>query len=211
MRIKILVMVAATAVLAGCGVLPGPLGGGGEEKQAVSQQRTASEEQAEKELATAPAEDAPTTATAPAADPQTAPAEELRAIASRKVAHGGSNLRVDITGLRRQGKIATLTWTIANLDERNESWYVGSRLSSATLDFTVSGVKLIDPVNGKRYLVARNGTGEDAECVCSPSNETIKGGSSLELYAVYGAPPADVTKVNIEFPDLGVFTDVPIS
>jgi hypothetical protein len=88
---------------------------------------------------------------------------------------------------------------------------VGSRLGTATLDFTVSGVSLIDPVNGRRYRVARNGTGEDAKCVCSKANETIKGGSSLELYAVYGAPPADVTKVNVEIPNLGVFADVPIS
>ncbi|MEU4549494.1 hypothetical protein [Nonomuraea dietziae] len=38
-----------------------------------------------------------------------------------------------------------------------------------------------------------------------------KGGSALEMYAVYGAPPADVSTVTVEIPNLGVFPDVPIS
>jgi hypothetical protein len=197
--------VVLAAVLTGCGILPDRQGGGGEERQPASQSQAVSQSQTVPQ----PQTEEPATATAEA---QTAaPAEELAAIAGRKVSHGGSNLRVDITGLRRQGKIATLTWTVANLDERTDTWYLGSRLSSAGLDITVSGVSLIDPINGRRYRVARNGTGEDAKCVCSNGSETIKGGSSLELYAVYGAPPADVTKVNVEFPNLGVFADVPIS
>jgi hypothetical protein len=186
-------------VLTGCGMLPGqPSGGGGEEKQGVSQK----------------AEEAPTTAPAdpaPAGNQTAAAAEELKAIASRKVAHNDSNLRVDITGLKRQGKIATLTWTVANLDTPTDDWYVGANLGTGALDVTVAGVTLIDPVNGRRYRVARNGTGEDAKCVCSGVNTRIKGGGSLEMYAVYGAPPPDITKVNVEFPDLGVFTDVPVS
>ncbi|WP_245878820.1 hypothetical protein [Streptosporangium subroseum] len=194
--------VVLVAVLTGCGILPDRQGGGGEERQAASQSQAVSPPQAVPQ---------PQTEEPAAMVKVTAAAEELGAIASRKVSHGGSNLRVDITGLRRQGKIATLTWTVANLDERTDTWYLGSRLSSAGLDITVSGVSLIDPVNGRRYRVARNGTDEDAKCVCSNGSETIKGGSSLELYAVYGAPPADVTKVNVEFPNLGVFTDVPIS
>ncbi|MEV6864086.1 hypothetical protein AB0M44_24145 [Streptosporangium subroseum] len=199
MRTKILFLVTAAAMLAGCGVLPGPLGGGGEERQVASEPQTASQKQTE-----APA-------AAPSEAQTTATAEELTAIASRKVTHNDSNLRVDITGLKRQSKIATLTWTITNLDEAPADWYVGNNLGSQTLDWTVSGVTLIDSVNGRRYRVARNGTGEDADCVCSRVNVRIKGGGSLEMYAVYGAPPADVTKVNVELPNLGVFTDVPVS
>ncbi|WP_405143188.1 hypothetical protein OG589_37405 [Sphaerisporangium sp. NBC_01403] len=206
MRIKMLSLVAAAAMLAGCGMLPGQQAGGGEEKQSASQTKTKADEPT---TAPAPTEVQPM-ATATEEQPAAA-TEELSAIASRKVAHDGSGLRIDITGLKRQGKIATLTWTVNNVDTDNGDWYVGAKLGAATLDFTVGGVTLIDPVNGRRYRVARNGTGEDAKCVCSRVNERIKSGESLEMYAVYGAPPADVTKVNIEFPDLGVFTDVPIS
>ncbi|WP_371782354.1 hypothetical protein [Streptosporangium subroseum] len=189
--------VVLAAALTGCGILPDRQGGGGEERQAASQSQTVSQSQTE-EPATAEAQ-------------TSAAAEELRAIASRKVANDESNLRIDITGLKRQGKIATLTWTVANLDTAPDDWYVGNKLGSATLDWTVSGVTLIDSVNGRRYRVARNGTDEKAACVCSRVNVRIKGGGSLEMYAVYGAPPPDITKVNVEFPNLGVFTDVPVS
>lgn len=193
MRTTIALLAVATAALTGCGMLPQAQAGGGQEKQAV-----------ETTTAPAPVEEK-------VEDNAEVPTEELQAIASRKVSHDGTSLRVDITSLKRQGKIATLTWTLTNLDEGPGSWYVGTKLGSRTLDWTVSGVTLIDPVNGKRYRVARNGTDEEAKCVCSRVNEHIKSGDALEMYAVYGAPPADVTKVNVELPDLGVFTDVSIS
>lgn len=195
MRTTIALLAVATAALTGCGMLPQAQAGGGQEKQAAETTPPAAVE----------------TTTAPVEERAEAPTEELQAIASRKVSHDGTSLRVDITSLKRQGKIATLTWTLTNLDEGPGSWYVGTKLGSRTLDWTVSGVTLIDPVNGKRYRVARNGTDEEAKCVCSKVNEHIKSGDSLEMYAVYGAPPADVTKVNVELPDLGVFTDVSIS
>ncbi|MEU7896981.1 hypothetical protein AB0B45_29470 [Nonomuraea sp. NPDC049152] len=185
--------------LTGCGMLPNQLAsGGGEEKQPVATKAT--QEPAAEQSATEP--------------PAAAQTEELKAIASRKVKHDESELRIDITSLKRQGKIATLTWTVSNLapsDAAGDDWYVGANLGNDTLDWTVAGVTLIDPVNGKRYRVARKGTGENADCVCSRVNQRIKGGGSLEMYAVYGAPPADVTKLTVEFPDLGVFTDVPVS
>ncbi|MFE0147040.1 hypothetical protein ACFWY5_07850 [Nonomuraea sp. NPDC059007] len=191
MRNKLALLLVLPA-LASCGMLPGQdrQGTGGEEKQAAAQQPT------------------PSATPTPTGEP--ASAGELTAITSRKIKHDDNTLRIDLTQLKRSGKIVTLTWTVTNLNT-DGSWYVGANLGSDVLDYTTSAVSLIDPVNGKRYRVARNGAGEDAACVCSRVNQHLKPGGGLEMYAVYGAPPADITKVNVEMADLGVFNDVPVS
>ncbi|MFI9839370.1 hypothetical protein ACIHFD_20215 [Nonomuraea sp. NPDC051941] len=194
MRKTIALAVAAVA-LAGCGALPGrQAGGGGEEKQPQTVAETTTEP--------------PATAEATEAPPQ-----ETRAIASREadVSAGGQHgkARADILGLKRQGRTLSLNWSITALDGKVN---VHNGLGTATLDFTVSAVSLIDPVNAKRYRVARNGTGQDAKCVCSGTQgQFLEKGQTSTLYAVFAAPPADVTKINIEMPMIGVLTDVPIS
>jgi hypothetical protein len=188
------IALAVTAVaLTGCGVIPGSQrSGGGESGQA--QQTTARTETT-------------TATTAPAAPQQT------EVIASREASttSGGQSgkARVDITGLKRQGRTATLTWTVTALDGKVN---LHNGMGTATLDMTVSGVSLIDPVNAKRYRVARNGTSADSECVCSKTQgQFLENGATSSLYAVFAAPPADVTKINVEMPMIGVLTDVPIS
>ncbi|MEV4011433.1 hypothetical protein AB0J35_13100 [Nonomuraea angiospora] len=196
MRKTIALAVAAVA-LAGCGALPGrQVGGGGEEKQP----QTAAE----------------TTTTEPPAtmaSTEQAPPQETRVIASREadVFGAGKNgkARVDITALKRQGRTLSLNWTVTALDG-NVNLHNG--MSTGSLDYTVSAVSLIDPVNAKRYRVARNGTGQDAKCVCSGTQgQFLEKGQTSTLYAIFAAPPADVTKINIEMPMIGVLTDVPIS
>ncbi|MDX3111217.1 hypothetical protein ACIBO5_03220 [Nonomuraea angiospora] len=194
MRKTIALAVAAVA-LAGCGALPGQqAGGGGEEKQPQTVAET-------------------TATTEPPAPAEQAPSQETRAIASRQadVSGGGQHgkARVDILGLKRQGRTLSLNWAITALDGKVN---VHNGLGTAPLDFTVSAVSLIDPVNAKRYRVARNGTGQDARCVCSGTQgQFLEKGQTSTLYAVFAAPPADVTKINIEMPMIGVLTDVPIS
>lgn len=133
-------------------------------------------------------------------------------LASREVQDGGAQLRVDITGLRRQDQTVTLSWRITVLGGEDASdWYPADTMGAKNLDFTVSGVVLVDPVNAQRYLVARSG-GEDGPCACSNNtNFTMDPGDTAEFYATYAAPPADVTAINAEFPRFGAFTDVPLS
>lgn len=194
MRKRIALAVAAVG-LAGCGVLPGQQGGG-EQNQSGAAPTSAEQP-----------------ATAPAAPEQTAPAQATQVIATREASTGAGDMygkaRVDITALKRQGRTVSLNWTITATDGKVN---MHNGMSRGTLDYTVSGVSLIDPVNAKRYRVARNGTGEDAECVCSGTQgQFLEPEQASSLYAVFAAPPADVTKVNIEMPMIGVFTDVPIS
>ncbi|WP_336207846.1 hypothetical protein [Nonomuraea sp. LPB2021202275-12-8] len=194
---KTLALAVAAVALTGCGMLPPgqASGGGGEEKQ----QSTSQEQQpTQKESAKAPE--------------QSAPPQQDKVIATRetKVASGdGGTARADVTVLKRQGKTITLNWSVTVVEGAVN---MHNGMSDGVLRYTVGGVSLIDPVNAKRYRVARNGTGPDAECVCSETQgEFLKEGQTLSLYAVFAAPPADVTKINIEMPMIGVFTDVPIS
>ncbi|MFF0862885.1 lipoprotein [Nonomuraea sp. NPDC003560] len=187
---KTIVLIGAAVVLAGCGMSPG------------GQPQTAAKE-------------ATTTAPAPprTAPAQTAPPQADVVIATREAKVGSGDqygkARVEITALLRQGKTATLNWTITAVEGKVN---VHNGLGGGALDYTVSNVSLIDPVNAKRYRVARNGTDADATCVCSGTQgQFLEAGESSTLYAVFAAPPPEVTKVNVEMPMLGVLTDVPLS
>ncbi|MEU0566690.1 hypothetical protein ABZ297_15025 [Nonomuraea sp. NPDC005983] len=201
MRKTIALAVAAVA-LTGCGMLPGQQGGGGEEKQA---QQPVAEKATTEPIATASAME-------PATE-QSAPPQQDKVIATResRVTSAGQSgqARVDITALKRQGKTVILNWTVTALDGRVN---MHNGMSTGTLNYTVDAVSLIDPVNLKRYRVARNGTGQDSQCVCSDTQgQFLNKDDATSLYAIFAAPPADVTKINIEMPMMGVLTDVPIS
>ncbi|MFI9589210.1 lipoprotein [Nonomuraea sp. NPDC052265] len=192
---KTIVLTGAAVVLAGCGMLPG------------GQPQSAAKEPA---ATTAAKETA--AGTAPTA-PQSAPPQQDEVIATREAKVGSGDqygkARVDITALKRQGRTVTLNWTITATDGKVN---LHNGLGTATLDYTVANVSLIDPVNAKRYRVARNGTGPDAKCVCSGTQgQFLESGEASTLYAVFAAPPPEVTKVNVEMPMLGVLTDVPLS
>ncbi|MFC4011464.1 hypothetical protein ACFOY2_29835 [Nonomuraea purpurea] len=195
MRKTIALAVAAVA-LSGCGMLPGQQGSGGEEQQ----QTQAAPEQKP-------------TSKAPQQQGSSAPPQQNEVIATReaKVSSGGMSgkARAEITALKRQGRTVSLNWTITATEGKVN---MHNGMSTGTLNYTVSNVSLIDPVNAKRYRVARNGTGPDAQCVCSGTQgQFLESGQASTLYAVFAAPPADVTKVNVEMPMIGMFTDVPIS
>jgi hypothetical protein len=116
----------------------------------------------------------------------------------------GAELRVDITSMRRQGQSLLLVWTVTHLG--GEAWN-----PFVTIGSDVSGTTLVDPVNGQRYLVARTG-GADGPCVCSTIGiDNIYPGDSSEYNATFSSPPPDVTQVNVDFPELGLIPDVPVS
>jgi hypothetical protein len=188
MRKTIALTVAAVA-LSGCGMLPG------------QQPQSATEASAPAQAESAPAK------------AESAPPQEDAIIASREAKVGAGDqygkARAEITSLKRQGKTVTLNWTMTAVDGKVN---LHNGMSSGTLDYTVSDVSLIDPVNAKRYRVARNGTDQNAECVCSDTQgQFLEAGDATTLYAVFAAPPPEVTKVNVEMPMMGVFTDVPLS
>lgn len=205
------VAVVLAALVSGCGMLPGQQGGGGEERV------TGTSEVADPVDPTAMVK---ATETTEAGDPvessepsgqADAPAEPERAIARREVKASGADLTVEITGIRRQGRFSTLTWTVTN--NSDERWQMNSDMGDTPggLGLTVAGISLVDPVNGKRYVVARTGKYPRAKCLCSDYDVFTEAGEVLSLHATFAAPPPDVTKINVDLKVLGVFTDVPIS
>ncbi len=145
------------------------------------------------------------------AQPESAPTEQDSVIASKEVKAGGADLTVQITGLKRQGRLSTLTWTITN--KGDSRWEMGNDMGDTPggLGLTVAGISLVDPVNGKRYTVARTGKYPHATCLCSDYDVFTEPDEVLPLHATFAAPPPDATKINVDLKVLGVFTDVPIS
>jgi hypothetical protein len=73
---------------------------------------------------------------------------------------------------------------------------------------TFNSATLVDSVNKKRYLVARD---SNDQCLCSKLT-LIDPGTTGIVTAYYAAPPASVSSMTIDMPDLvGSFSDVPIS
>jgi hypothetical protein len=159
-----------------------------------------------------PNESSPPDDGTPTVAPSQPPVQPGEALASRGVQSEGFDLTIDITGLQRQGQTLTLSFRITNTAGEGSFWAMYETLGSESGDYTVSGVTLVDPVNAQRYLVARSG-GEDGPCACSQSTGDIYlyVGDSAEFFATYAAPPPNVTTMNVEFPQFGAFTDVPIS
>lgn len=215
----VLAAAGLAAVLTGCGMLPGQGGGGGEERQPVSQQKqaTGSGDSPGSTGSTGSGDSAAPTGSPDSGDSgdpavrESAPAEQEKVIADREVKAGGADLRVRITGLKRQGRLSTLTWTVTN--EGDGRWDMSSSMGDTPggLGLTVAGIGLIDPVNGKRYTVARTGKYPHATCLCSDYDVFTEPDEVLPLHATFAAPPPDVTKINVDLNVLGVFTDVPIS
>lgn len=113
-------------------------------------------------------------------------------------------VRIDITELKRtSGDTVTMKFTLVNDS--------GSAVSPYDL-FTNSQVKyvyLIDAAGKKKYLPIMDAEGD---CVCSHDlGHNFPGDqNSMNLWARFPAPPAEVDEVSVVFPHF-IPTDAPIS
>lgn len=205
MRRQVLHLVVAAGLLVAATACEdlGPTGG--EEQQPAGQatpQTPAPDEDEDEDGGTAPA--------APSPPPD-------GVIASKEFPTGDTTMLVEITTLERRGQSVQLIWTMTNIgDEDRVLNLVGGVVMGGDPENprggngTVDGTTLVDPVNGKRYLVARAG-GEDGPCVCSDVAPIyMDPDDSNEYNALFSAPPSDVTEVNVSIQTLGVITNVPI-
>jgi hypothetical protein len=77
--------------------------------------------------------------------------------------------------LARNDRLITLSWNVTVTKAGTDgTWLAGTKMSASLAglsvsDYDVSGVTLVDPVNSKRYLVARSGGSREGQgrCVCS--------------------------------------------
>lgn len=151
---------------------------------------------------------APAPATTTTAAPTPAPAAGA-AIATADGEKGG--VTASLKELKRtSGDTISLKFVITNgSDKRLGIGYDFTDHDHQVIDFaSIGGVQLIDPVGKKKYFVARDSEGK---CVCSRGLKDIDAGASLNVWAKFPAPPADVQKISVIIPHFSPMDDVPIS
>lgn len=149
-------------------------------------------------------------------------------LASRSTSYDGKKAKVDLNHVVVAGDVTTVTWTLRNPSAKDAILLVGglykdTNIFSDGLKATVpgsdadvegdlraaDGVYLVDTVNKRRYLAARDSAGV---CLCSstPRWESLQPGSSMPFSATYRAIPEGIDTVNVSIPGLGTFVKVPV-
>jgi hypothetical protein len=116
-----------------------------------------------------------------------------------------SGVRIDITELKRtSGDTLTMKFTLVN--ETGEEAPGPYYLFGSVHD--LRDVHLIDAVGKKKYLPIKDASNN---CVCSGGlSGKLASGASMNLWARFPAPAADVKEVSVVFPHF-IPTDAPIS
>ena len=119
----------------------------------------------------------------------------------------GRSITMTPVTLRRQGGLVLLELTGQNNDP-NTAVNLAEPLGRGNYGF--EAVTLIDPVNRKRYLVARDSANA---CLCTSfvGGLVVQPGQSGLVSAFFSAPPDSVRTIDVEVPGVGVFPDVPLS
>jgi hypothetical protein len=154
-----------------------------------------------------PAQAAPSGESGATATP--APAASVTALVPGRTIDDSDGLKitVSVVTLKRQGKLTLLEVAARNEDATKRANLSNSLRGSGS---RFDEVTLLDPANGKRYLVARD---SQDECLCSSfsGGVSVEPGGTAILGAYFAAPPDGVTALNVVMPGAGTFTNVPVS
>jgi hypothetical protein len=138
-------------------------------------------------------------------------------IASRTAQIGYVDVDLAITHLERSGETTSLSIKLTNEDtlwanvddifddgETQPIRNSDSRENGSSVD----GIYLLDRAHGQKYLVARD---PDGRCICDSglAGRRVAEGT-ISLSATYGAPPPNVTAVDVVVPRFGTFANVPL-
>ncbi len=118
-------------------------------------------------------------------------------------------IRLEVTEFARTSG-GTLTLKFAIINESDESLGFSHEFGDPSVgsDYgSIGGTHLIDNEGQKKYLVLRD---QDQKCVCSSGLSSVEAGSSLNLWAKFPAPPADVKQISVIVPHFIPMDDVPI-
>lgn len=181
---------------------------------AKNEARTLPEPSAASLVASAPADVAPTSAASAAAASTPAastPASAAPAPTGIATADGETaGVTATVKELKRSsGGTVSLKLVITNGSEKKlKTGYDFGDPDNQVRDFnSIGGVHLIDPVGKKKYFVARDSKGK---CVCSQEIKGIDPGASINVWAKFAAPPAEVQKVSVIVPHFSPMDDVAI-
>lgn len=148
------------------------------------------------------------------------PAEPGKVVATREVQLPGNGageiipIKVELYGLRRDQGFVTVRVRMTNLaTDPDLDWQVSSVFMADAEPLNsgsaFAGVYLLDKKNRKQYLVARNA---NKEYLASTDLGAVfvEPKMATELFATFGAPPEDVSTVDVVIPKIPVFEDVPL-
>lgn len=143
--------------------------------------------------------------------PQAAPAQGSGILASEEL-EIMPGVVVEILELKRaSGDTITLKFAMTNNTDQTLSLEQASLFGRGAYSWDVSNVALVDVSNKKKYLVIKD---SENNCLCSKggygTNE-IKPGARRNFNAKFPAPPAGVTKINVEIPSTPPLEDIPIA
>ena len=126
-------------------------------------------------------------------------------------------IKIDLYGPRRDQGFVTVNVQVTNMTPEGQGaslgWQINDTFAGATRSVdnkqSFSGVYLLDRKNQKQYLVARNAN-EEYLASTNLNAVFVKPQQTAELFATFGAPPADVTAIDLVIPQLPVFENVPL-
>lgn len=141
-----------------------------------------------------------------------------RVIAARVSTMEVYPVRLQIVHLDREGSTTSLGLRLTSRATLGP--YVSNRLDDGVTQpvrnsdsqengSSLDGIYLIDRTHGEKYLVARDA---DNRCICDSElgDTRLTNLGPLHLSATFGAPPDDVTAVDVFVPHFGIFANVPL-
>ncbi len=168
------------------------------------------------ESSSSPSQNASSPTQQPTGTDEAVAADELGNLGTRD--SGKEGVTVTLNSVVANEGTMTVNFSMHN-DQESGNIQVKDRFNNGIRDaessqgsadtFSADGVYVITPEK-KRYLVGRDA---DGICACSGnlSNAFVNEGSSMTFSAVFAAPPADVTTVDVHIPTVGAFTDVELA
>lgn len=133
--------------------------------------------------------------------------ESRETLASQDINALGVDLHVAVHELARGTETVDLTFSVTNIDDEDSDnphfWL------SVGNENNVSGARLVDSDAGTVHLTASD---DDGNCVCSHFHGTdeFQPDASIFFSATFGAPPEDVETMDVQIPNAGTFSDVPL-
>ena len=117
--------------------------------------------------------------------------------------------------IRRSDTLAVLHFTVTVDPSAKDGIFVvnlfmdgDSTTGEGNSSVSVDGVRLVDNVGRKAYLAASDGEGQ---CMCSRHlTGDLEPGNTYTFYSTYAAPPAEVTSLDVSFPQFGTVSRVPV-
>ena len=127
---------------------------------------------------------------------------------------GSGEATLEVYPIKRNERLVSLTFAVTLADSA-ERFQVADFFSDSNYDASdgeghaVDGVQLLDTKNAKLHQVASDGA---KHCVCSRglSAAFLEPGQTMLFTAAYGAPPEDVTSMDVQVPHFGTVSNVPV-